>query len=194
MTGLTLPRSRTDLPGRHVDVGSVAGWVTRRINPTAFVQTMLVVLFVLLIWPASFGGRFGMVIVAGSSMEPTFALGDAVVTWREAVDIGDVILYRVPEGNTGQGSPVIHRVIGGDGTGWLTQGDNSSNPDKWKPANSDVLGVAKLWVPVGGRVLAAMRSWLLIAAMAGLAAGLLVWPDAQDERSHTRRGRHLTET
>ncbi len=193
MTSLTLPRSRTASPGRHIDPGSVAGRVTQRLDPVAFFQSMLVVCLLLVLWPASFGGRFGMVIVAGNSMEPTFALGDAVVTWREPVHLGDVILFRVPEGQTGAGNPIIHRVIGGDGTGWVTQGDNSISPDNWKLANSDVLGVAKLWIPVGGRVLAVMRSWLLIAALGGLAAGLLLWPDPQDGKSfRRRRGRHLS--
>ncbi len=191
MTDLTLPRSRKALHGRHIDVTNVAGWLTQRTTSTAFVQTMLVVCLVLVIWPVSFGGRFGMVIVAGNSMEPTFALGDAVVTWSETVQIGDVILYRVPEGEAGEGNSVIHRVVGGDGTGWISQGDNSSSPDRWKPANSDVLGVAKLWIPVGGRILAVMRSWLFVAALGGLAAGLLLWPDAQDEKTPSKRGRHL---
>ena len=191
MTDLTLPRRRKALHGRHVEVTNVAGRLTQRTTSTAFVQTMLVVCLVLVIWPASFGGRFGMVIVAGNSMEPTFALGAAVVTWRGPVEIGDVILYRVPEGEAGEGNAVIHRVIGGDGTGWITQGDNSSSPDRWKPASSDVLGVAKLWIPVGGRVLAVMRSWLFVAALGGLAAGLLLWPDAEDEKTPSKRGRHL---
>jgi signal peptidase len=153
---------------------------------------MLVVCLILVLWPASFGGRFGMVMVAGNSMEPTLNLGDAVVTWRESVDIGDVILFRVPEGETGEGNPVIHRVIGGDATGWITQGDNSNRPDKWEPASSDVMGVAKLWIPMGGRVLAVMKSWLFIAALAGLVAALVIWPDAEDEKPSPQRGRHRT--
>jgi len=194
MTGLTLSRSRTAVPGRHLDSGSVAGRVTQRINPLTFFQTMLVVCLLLALWPTSFGGRFGMVMVAGNSMEPTFALGDAVVIWREPVQIGDVILFRVPEGQTGAGNSIIHRVVGGDGRGWVTQGDNSSSPDNWNPTNSDVMGVARFWIPLGGRVLAVMGSWLLIAALGGLAAGLLLWPEPRDEKSSARRGRHLSRT
>jgi len=193
MTGSTLPGDRTTKPGHHIDTTSVARWLTQRIRPVSFAQTMLVICLVFVIWPASFGGRFGIVMIAGNSMEPTLAPGDAVVTWRHPVQIGDVILYRVPEGEIGEGNAIIHRVVGGDGSGWVTQGDNSNGPDKWKPANSDVLGMVTLRIPTGARALAVMRSWLLIAALGGLAAGLLLWPDAQDEKSsHRRRGRHLT--
>ncbi len=75
----------------------------------------------------------------------------------------------------------------------MTQGDNSNSSDDWHPANSDVMGVAKLWIPMGGRAQAVVRSWLFIAALGGLAAGLLMWPSAQDEKSSRRsRGRHQT--
>ena len=153
---------------------------------------MLVVCLALLLWPATLGGRLGLVMVAGTSMEPTYELGDAVITWREPVEVGDVILYRIPHGVHGEGNPVIHRVVGGDGWGWTTQGDNMQLADDWYPSDLDVLGVAKLKVPLGGEFLALMRSWWFIAIMGGLAAGLLLWPDAADEeeRAKSRRGRH----
>ena len=71
MTGLALPRVRAELPGRHVNTSSRAARLTRRLNAAAFLQTMLVVCLILIIWPSTFGGRFGIVMVAGSSMEPT---------------------------------------------------------------------------------------------------------------------------
>jgi signal peptidase I len=125
-------------------------------------------------------------MVAGHSMEPTYQLGDAVIAWRQPVEIGDIILYRIPAGDPGEGKTVIHRVIGGDGNGWTTQGDNNPHPDEWHPTNLDVLGVAQTKVPLGGEVLAVVRSWWFIAAMGGVAIGLLLWPESQEGR----RGRH----
>lgn len=192
MTGVTLPRSRnTGLTGRHVDVSTAAGWLTKRLNPAAFVQTMLIICLLLIIWPAQFGGRFAMTIVAGNSMEPTYNLGDAVITWKESVEVGDPILFIIPQGQPGEGNPVIHRVIGGDSTGWETQGDNSAAPDRWTPSIRDVLGVAQFHIPLGGRVVAIFKSWLFIALMGGLAAGLLLWPHYGEEEPKRRRGRHL---
>lgn len=190
MTGVSYPERLT---GRHVDTSSVGGWLTRIFRPSTFMQWMLVICLALFFWPATYGGRFGMVIVAGTSMEPTYELGDAVITWREPVEIGDVALYRIPEGVEGEGNPVIHRVVGGDGNGWVTQGDNMILPDAWNPSDLDVLGVPKLKIPLGGRFLALMRSWWFIAILGGLAVGLLLWPDAVDEEGNPkRRGKHVS--
>ncbi|HET8738514.1 MAG TPA: signal peptidase I [Acidimicrobiia bacterium] len=174
------------LPGRHIDNSRLLDWLTRHLNPVGFVQWMLVIVLALVLWPSTLGGRMGLVMVAGHSMEPTYQLGDAVIAWRQPVEIGDIILYRIPEGSPGEGKTVIHRVIGGDGNGWVTQGDNTARPDMWHPSNLDVLGVAQMKLPLGGEVLAVVRSWWFIAAMGGLAMGLFLWPDPDQ----VRRGRH----
>lgn len=173
--------------GRHIDTSRPIDRLTRHLNPVGFLQWMLVVVLALALWPSSLGGRLGLVMVAGTSMEPTYQLGDAVIAWREPVDVGDIILYRIPEGSPGEGKTVIHRVIGGDGNGWVTQGDNRVHADDWYPSNLDVLGVAKMKVPLGGEVLSVVRSWWFIAAMGGIAIGLFLWPDPDAEG---RRGRH----
>jgi len=195
VTGITLPKGRAGLSGRHLDVSKTAGRLARRLDPTAFVQTMLILCLVLLIWPTSLGGRFGIVMVAGNSMEPTYMLGDATITWREAVEIGDTILFQIPDGEPGAGNPVIHRVVGGDVDGWITKGDNTASVDRWTPSNRQVLGVAKFHIPLGGQVVATMRSWLFIALLGSLAAGLMLWPDDKDKTAAnrpTKRGRHKT--
>jgi len=175
--------------GRHIDTSHPMDWLTRHLNPAGFLQWVLVIVLALAVWPASLGGRMGLVMVAGNSMEPTYQLGDAVIAWREPVAIGDIILYRVPDGAPGEGKTVIHRVVGGDGNGWVTKGDNSTYTDSWYPSNLDVLGVAKAKVPLGGEVLSVMRSWWFIAVMGGAAIGLLLWPDPEKEAA-ARRGRH----
>ena len=164
-----------DRPARRLDLAAVLQWV-------------LVVILAMALWPSSLGGRSSLVMVAGESMAPTYQLGDAVVAWKQPVEIGDIILYRIPDGSPGEGKTVIHRIVGGDGNGWITQGDNSTEPDIWYPSDLDVLGVAQFEIPLGGDVLALFRSWWFIAAMGGLACGLLLWPDSDAGRR--RRGRH----
>jgi signal peptidase len=124
-------------------------------------------------------------------MEPTYQLGDAVITWREPVEVGDVILYLVPEGSTGAGNPVIHRAIDREGGLWITKGDNTRAVDPWRPTDSDVLGVAQIRLALGGRVIALLKSWWAIALLSGLAVGLLLWPD---DDTPPRRGRHLPQS
>ena len=153
----------------------------RLFHPKGFLLWILVIGLAILFWPATYGGRLGLVIVGGPSMSPTYDLGDAVVTWSQPVEVGDVVLYRVPEGQPGEGAAVIHRVVGGDGLAWVTKGDAVDYEDQWYPSDEDVLGVAQFEVPLGGTFLSLMRSWWFIAALGGLAVGLILWPDPEEE-------------
>jgi len=189
----SVPLSLDDLRqgrGRHLpQVGLVAR--ASRLRPTQFAQIAVVACLIVLIWPASLGGAFGVVTVAGHSMEPTYELGDVVLTWKQPVELGDVILYRVPQASPGAGNPVIHRVIGGGPSGWETQGDNMAKPDTWRPSDGDVLGVTLFKVPLDYRFLALLRSWWFVSAAAGFAVALMLWPD-DPGAAGPPRGRHRT--
>jgi signal peptidase len=187
VTGITLPPSRTGSSGQ-VDVPSAAGWLEQRLDLSVLVPTMLIACLILVIWPVQLGGRFALTIVAGNSMEPTYMLGDVVVTWQEPAEVGDVVVLRVPEGEFGAGNLVIHRVIGVDSAGWVTQGDNSSGPDAWTTSDNDIVGVAKFELPYSGRLLAITRSWLFIAALGVLAIAMFIWPATTTPLTHRRTG------
>lgn len=95
-----------------------------------------------------------MVIVARRSMEPTYRIGDVVVTWRDGRHVaGDPVLFRVPDSGVGpadsvaRGARVIHRLVDGGPDGWVTQGDNVPHPDIWEPTDTDILGRAVLHLP-----------------------------------------------
>jgi signal peptidase I len=188
MTAGTWDRHDVLERGRHLPDRRLAAWVSR-LRPAIFAQGALLLLIAALVWPASLGGAFGIVTIAGRSMEPTYQLGDVVITWKQPVELGDVVLFRVPEGSAGAGNPVIHRVIGGDRNGWITQGDNVGLPDPWRPAEFDVLGVARFQTPIDGRVIGLLRSWWFVALTGSLAVALLLWPDPAKE-DRPVRGRH----
>jgi signal peptidase len=175
--------------GRHLpEVGLSARLA--RLRPALFAQCALLVLVGTLLWPAALGGAFGIVAIAGRSMEPTYQLGDMVITWKQPVEVGDVILYRVPTGVAGAGNPVIHRVVDGDANGWQTQGDNVALPDPWRPSDSDVLGVAQFEIPLDASVIALLRSWWFVALTGGAAVALILWPDGSQDETGPRLGRH----
>lgn len=138
------------------------------------VGVLLFAAWLLVLRPQALGGPAAYITVAGVSMEPTLHAGDLVVMTRaDAYEPGDVVAYRVPDGDPAAGRHVIHRVIGGGAEeGYLLQGDNSAAPDRWRPTDRDIVGRQLVVVPGFGSVLMLLKT---PAAMAGLAAALVVF-------------------
>lgn len=109
-------------------------------------------------WPARFGGSSTFVFVAGPSMEPTLRNGDLVIARRRSgTEIGDLIVFRVPQPGTSN-RLVVHRVIGGDSTnGFITQGDNNPTVDAYRPTGTDIVGTVWVHSHHGRWLLRAMR-------------------------------------
>jgi len=118
--------------------------------------------------PQQLGGPAMYIIVHGSSMLPAYENGDFVITQSSAVySIGDVVAYRVPMGDIGEGHIVFHRLVSGDGeNGFVLQGDNNRWPDPWLPRSTDMRGKAWLAVPGLGRVIAFIHQPVVIGALA----------------------------
>jgi signal peptidase len=119
--------------------------------------------------PAALGGPASYVIVSGISMQPTLKTGDLVVAQRQpSYAAGDIVAFRVPRGEAGEGAMIIHRVIGMAGSGYIVQGDNKRFQDPWEPTAEDILGRLWLLVPVGGRILGFFRQPSFLGAVAGI--------------------------
>ena len=129
-----------------------------------------------LLRPQVLGGPAAWILVAGDSMEPNIHQGSLVVaTRREDYRVGDVIAYRVPEGNPGAGQNVIHRIIGGTAVdGFIVRGDNTSGPDIWRPRAADIVGAAWFTLADAAQMLLLARSPILIASVAAALATYLV--------------------
>jgi signal peptidase len=143
----------------------IGRWVRRLVRLAAI---LVFVGWFLVLRPQTLGGPAGWILVAGDSMQPNIHPGSLVVVMRRAeYRVGDVIAYRVPEGDPGAGDNVIHRIIGGDGdAGFVVRGDHTSGPDIWRPRSSDVVGAAWLVVPNGALVMLFLRSPIAIASLA----------------------------
>jgi len=137
-------------------------------------------LSLLLVWlvvfrPVALGGPASYLIVSGVSMLPTLRTGDLVIAQHQAGYVpGDIVAFRVPRGEPGEGAMIIHRVIGEAEGGYVVQGDNKRYPDPWEPATDDILGKMWLSIPGGGRVLGFVRQPILLGAAAGLWGTLFV--------------------
>lgn len=164
MTTTTPPAAATTATTR-----ARAPW--RRV--VSWVPAALVVAVAAFLWPATWGGGTTLVVVAGESMEPTYASGDLVVARAGAAEVGDVVVYR-PDGVDGY---VVHRIVGGDATtGWTTRGDNNGWDDVWHPTGDDVAGVVRWHVPGLGAVTPVLGSPTTWLALALVVAGWLLWP------------------
>lgn len=146
----------------------------------------LVLGFGALTWPVQLGGGTGYVIVAGGSMAGTYESGDLVVT-RSApgYEVGQVVVFSVPEGEPGEGMRVVHRITDGDGeTGYTTRGDALDSDDPWQPQDDDVWGAAVLHFPGAGDVLSTLLHPIVLAALAGgLATAAVLSKPARPEEA-----------
>jgi signal peptidase I len=133
----------------------------------------VVVVWAFTLRPQTLGGPAMFVAVRGSSMLPTYQHGDLVVVQSAArYSVGEVVAYRVPAGQIGEGKVVIHRIISGDGVrGFTLKGDHNTAPDPWIPKQADMVGVATFRLSNAGRLVAMVQEPVILA---GLAAALMV--------------------
>ncbi|MFL0410388.1 signal peptidase I [Microbacterium paludicola] len=157
----------------------------------AAVSWLLLVLAVILLWPAQYGGLTGVTAVNGHSMEPTYHTGDLVASFRQSgYAVGDIVSYQVPQGQPGAGGRVIHRivsarVVGGE-TIYSTQGDNNPQADPWTIRDGDILGRAIVAVPGVGAGLTPEGAPLLLALSLGFIVTMLLWGDGDGHRARAR--------
>jgi len=86
-------------------------------------------------------GANGARVCYGQSMEPTFKLGDMLIS--KSVDpaqvrIGDIIFYRL------EGRILAHRVVEESDDNFRTKGDANEDPDDWVVPGRAVLG--RYWI------------------------------------------------
>jgi signal peptidase I len=145
------------------------------------VLSTIVVVAIVAVWavslrPQFLGGPTAVVVVAGTSMQPSLRTGDLVfVHERPTYRVGDIVAYRVPEGQVGEGTVVIHRITGGSATaGFVMRGDNRSSDDKWRPRPADIMGRRWFDLPTSNRFLTIAWSPVGLAAFAAAFAFSLI--------------------
>jgi signal peptidase I len=155
-------------------------------SPEAIVN-LVVTLALLASWffllaPQFLGGPIAYVLVSGESMEPVLRDNDFVLARRQDTYArGEIVVYRIPESETGAGGLVIHRIIAGsDQNGYVLQGDNRTTPDLWRPRSTDIVGRVVVTIPMAGELLPFLRSPLLVALFAGYVAFLFVYHGGKD--------------
>jgi hypothetical protein len=86
--------------------------------------------------------RPGALSWRGESMKPMYQQGDLLYA-RKSGDykVGDIAIYRIPDGQPGEGTLVVHRIrrILPNGT-YLFQGDNKNDTDDVTPDRAHLVG------------------------------------------------------
>jgi signal peptidase len=130
------------------------------------------------------GSPVRVVVVAGESMLPTLDSGDAVLTLRRSgYDVGDIVAYRVPAGEPGAGTVVIHRIVRTTPEGFLLQGDNNEGLDPWTPGQGEIVGERTLTIPQLGLVVGFLRTALGAALIAAFVTFLIALDAGERKRS-----------
>lgn len=160
-----LVRTDEQSPAKPRGIRRILGW------------PLLMVLIVAL-WPAAWGGLTGVAVVSGSSMERVYDPNDVLLTLRQsAYAVGDVVSYTVPVDQDAAGKRVTHRIVAVDGAGealvFTTQGDSNPAADPWRVTTADISGKAVLRIPRIGSAFSGSAG-LLMAAGAGLAVLLVL--------------------
>jgi signal peptidase len=137
------------------------------------VAAVVLGIWIVLLRPQALGGGAMYIVVRGSSMQPTYQTGDLVfVESASAYAVNDIVAYRVPSGEVGEGHVIVHRIVQGAATsGFVVQGDNNDAPDPWSPRIGDVAGKAWFVVPGLGSLIAFVHQPVIAG---GLAAGIMV--------------------
>ncbi|HMT23409.1 MAG TPA: signal peptidase I [Microthrixaceae bacterium] len=154
--------------------------MTRTRRPRLLRSLATLLMFAALVvglWPARFGGAASFVVVRGHSMEPSYELGDLLYV-RSASEyrVGDIAVYRIPEGEPGEGHLVVHRIIRIlDGGRYQFQGDNREFPDDSRPQREDLVGRPLINLGTGAtRGLVVLP--FILSAVLGIAIAMMLWP------------------
>lgn len=127
-------------------------------------------------------GYVTIVTTSGASMQPTYHQGDLViVAGSSSYRVGQIVAYH----DHLHDLVVLHRLVGGDPTGYLFKGDHNASVDAVHPARADLIGRAVLHVPLAGGWLGSLLRPLSLTLLA--AALLAVGSTARIRR---RRRRH----
>jgi signal peptidase len=140
--------------------------------------------------PHALGGPASYVMVRGASMNPTYHSGDLVIVHRAvSYHVGDIVAYKVPQGDVGAGLTVIHRIVGGSSTtGFVTKGDNNPVADDWHPTGADIEGLSWLVMPQMGGVFVFLHDPLPLASLAAaIAVAMVVYRQFDAVPSDRRR-------
>jgi signal peptidase I len=133
-------------------------------------------------WPSQWGGNTTYVVVRGNSMLPNYHTGDIVVAReRDRYDVGEVLVYEVPDQYVGAGALIMHRLVEVDAGGkFIVQGDNREEPDKFDIYDRHIRGSEVFHIPKLGLIMNYIGTWWFISLLVGLFIFVQLWPEDEE--------------
>lgn len=108
-------------------------------------------------------GQLTIVVTEGVSMNPVYYEGDLVVVSKsDAYSVGDIAAFNLDNDY----DVALHRIIGGDPSGFVFKGDNNESVDPRKPAAGELVGKAVFHLPQGGLWLNSLTSPPVLGVLA----------------------------
>jgi signal peptidase len=102
-----------------------------------------------------------LIVIRGGSMEPTIPTGGLVLVERpvdpSAITPGEIVTLRAASG-TVYTHRVAHTFLKDGVATLVTKGDANAGEDGAAIRASDVIGVAKVWLPTGGFVVSFLQT------------------------------------
>lgn len=87
-----------------------------------------------------------------------------------------------PDGETGEGLFVIHRVVEVDAEGFfITQGDNRTTPDRWQLTEENIVGQPLAHLPHGAKLFQFLQQIWVIILLIGIVVVMVLWPSGDDD-------------
>lgn len=107
-------------------------------------------------------------VVASGSMVPTFAAGDVVVAVSDEFSppsVGDIVIFKGTMLSGEAVGPFAHRIVGGDPSGWVTQGDANDVADTFRSTSTEIMGKVLFAIPGVGLLLEPRTLLILLGGL-----------------------------
>lgn len=132
---------------------------------------IILIPFVLYLWPTALGGDAEFLIVQGQSMFPTILPGSLVITKKAPeYNVDDIVSFRLEE--DGRGKIVVHRIIDVTDKGFAIKGDNNPKKDPGFMAYDEIGGKVLFATPYFGDMMLLLRNPMVLVGSAVVMGGI----------------------
>ena len=130
---------------------------------------IVLVPFLIYLWPSALGGTTEFLMVQGNSMLPTILPGSLVITKQaDSYQIDDIVSFQQRDDIGGK--IIVHRIIDETDNGFVIKGDNNPKKDYGLPTEDQIMGKVVFSTPYVGDAVNLFRNPIFLIVAAGVVA------------------------